>query len=45
MVGKYRYRDEASVPPGARRLIAKMLQVSPESRLSARELLSDNWIK
>lgn len=44
MAGKYRYRDESNVPIGARKLIAKMLQVNPSSRPSAKELLEDSWL-
>jgi serine/threonine protein kinase len=42
--GKYRYRDEGSVPVGARKLIARMLTVSADSRPSAKECLEDAWL-
>ena len=44
MAGKYRYRDENSVPLGARKLISKMIQVNPDDRPSARDLMADLWL-
>ena len=32
------------VPVGARKLIAKMLQVNPDIRPSAKQLLEDPWL-
>lgn len=44
MNGKYRYRDEGAVSGPAKKFIARMLQVKPEQRPSASELLNDSWL-
>lgn len=43
--GKYRYRDESSVPVAVRRLISRMLQVNPLIRPSTSDLLEDAWLE
>jgi 5'-AMP-activated protein kinase catalytic alpha subunit len=43
--GKLRYRDETAASPPAKKLIARMVALSPEQRPPLEELLLDPWVR